>query len=429
MADHPSFSPGNRDMLTRPQPIGIFPFPAGLLLVPGSVSPCATAARDALMKGAQPDEWPEEWRFFALALAGDRAGALAALAAHGDDVAAYNRFVLSGDASAREVAHTSTDIDLRALANLAAFVQGAIDLPPSVASLDGELAAVVCLAQAAWHIERDEAAHAAEVLAAGVVGARAVSPVLAAQLQGQRAQLLPTAGAAIAAWRDAVQLADGTLLPNLRADLTLGLALVLHESAGTERQRLVEAVNWYQEALHTGITLEERAETYALVQNNLGLAYISMPMTSAGDKIRLAVAIQSFREALKVYTRDAHPDQWSSAMLNMANALQYLPSSHPQENLIEAVNGYEALLEVRNKAFDPVGYARLLANQANALAHLGMSTPAIEKLTEARKLLSWHGEDDAAAALLEQVERINATMMAGVGALEGGEPKITGGGA
>lgn len=411
-------------MLTRPQPIGIFPFPAGLLLLPDGVSPYATAARDVLMKGALPDEWPDEWRFFALALAGDRDAALAAVAAHGDDVAAYNRFVLSGDASALEAARTSTDVDVRALADLAAFVQGAIDLPPSVASLDGELAAVVRLAQAAWHIERDEAAHAADLLAAGITNAREVSPVLAAQLQGQRAQLLPTADVALAAWRDAVQLADGSLLPNLRADLALGLALVLHESAGAQRQRLVEAVHWYQEALRAGVTVEERAETYALVQNNLGLAYISMPMTSAGDKIRLAVAVQSFREALKVYTRDAHPDQWSSAMLNMANALQYLPSSHPQENLIEAINGYEALLEVRNKALDPVGYARLLANQANALAHLGMFSPAIEKLTEARKLLSWHGEDDAAAALLEQVERINATMAEGVGALEGGESSI-----
>ena len=101
-------------------------------------------------------------------------------------------------------------------------------------------------------------------------------------------------------------------------------------------------------------------------------------------------------------------------MLNMANALQYLPSSHPQENLIEAVNAYEELLAVRNKALDPVGHARLLANQANALAHLGMFAPAIEKLTEARKLLSWHGEDDAAAAILEQVERINAQMAEGV---------------
>lgn len=403
-------------MLTRPQPIGIFPFPAGLLLLPASDSPSVERARASLMQGAMPDEWPAEWRFFARALSDERDAALAALTAQDDDVAAYNRFVISGDAGALQSARRSARTEVRAMAELAAFVQGASDGAPSAAGLDGELAAVVHLAQAAWHLERDEPEPAAATLAVGIAAARAASPVLAAQLQAQRAQVLPSANEAIVAWRDALQLSAGARLPHLRADLSLNLALALHESAGAQRQRLVEAVNWYQEALHGGITLEDRPETYAQVQNNLGLAYISMPMTSAGDKIRLAVAVQSFREALKVYTRDAHPDEWSSAMLNMANALQYLPSSHPQENLIEAVNGYEALLEVRNKSLDPVGYARLLANQANALAHLGMFGPSIEKLTEARKLLSWHGEDDAAAALLEQVERINAQMAAGVGA-------------
>lgn len=414
-------------MLTRPQPIGIFPFPAGLLLLPASDAPSAAHARGALMQGAMPDEWPAEWRFFERALADDRHAALNALSSDDDAVAAYNRFVLAGDAEALQSASGSSNPEVRALAELAAFVQGASDHAPSAAGLTGELAAVVHLAQAAWHLEREESQPAAAILAIGITAARASSPVLAAQLQAQRAQVLPSANEAIGAWQEALHLASGAQLPNLRADLALNLALALHESAGAQRQRLVEAVNWYQEALHAGITLEDRPETYALVQNNLGLAYISMPMTSAGDKIRLAVAVQSFREALKVYTRDAHPDEWSSAMLNMANALQYLPSSHPQENLIEAVNGYEALLEVRNKALDPVGYARLLANQANALAHLGMFGPAIEKLTEARKLLSWHGEDDAAAALLEQVERINAQMAAGVGAdATGGELPIEG---
>ena len=403
-------------MLTRPQPIGIFPFPAGLLLLPETDAGCADAARASLLTGALPDEWPAEWRFFERALMGDRDGALAALGQSDTEVTAYNRFVVDGDAKALETARASGDGALAALAELAAFVQGAIETSPPMASLDGELAAVARLAQAAWHLEREELPQAAELLAEGTTHARTASPVLASQLAAQRAQVLPSADLAIAAWREAVALSEGALLPELRADLALNLALALHESAGAHRQRLVEAVNWYQEALHAGITIEARPETFAMVQNNLGLAYISMPMTSAGDKIRLAVAVQSFREALKVYTREAYPDQWSSAMLNMANALQYLPSSHPQENLIEAVNGYEALLEVRNKALDPVGYARLLANQANALAHLGMFGPSIEKLTEARKLLSWHGEDDAASALLEQVERINAQMAAGVGA-------------
>lgn len=406
-------------MLTRPQPIGILPFPAGLLLLTPSTAPNAASAREALMRGGTPADWPPEWDFVARALEGDRDGALAALDASpgvADGVASYNRFVLSGDMDALAAARACGDADVRALAEVAAFVQGAVDTPPPAHELDGELAAVARLAQGAWRMERDEAEQGAATLALGVESARASSPLLAAQLQSQRAQLLPTAPLAIDAWRDALQLAEGSELPNLRADLALGLALALHESADAQRQRLVEAVNWYEEALRAGITIESRAETFALVQNNLGLAYISMPMTSAGDKIRLAVAVQSFREALKVYTREAYEAQWSSAMLNMANALQYLPSSHPKENLIEAVNAYEELLSVRNKALDPVGYARLLANQANALAHLGMFAPSIEKLTEARKLLSWHGEDDSAAALLEQVERINAQMTAGVAA-------------
>lgn len=407
-------------MLSRPQPIGIFPFPAGLLLLPESASPLASRATASLMAGAIPGEWPEEWRFFERALQDDRDGAMRRLAEAGDDaVSAYNRFVLAGGDASRAV--TGGDGALRALGEVAAYVQGARDdLPAMGEELEGEFAAIAALAWSAWHLERAEVAQAAERLAAGVSAARQVSPVLAAQLQGQRAQLLaqePARGDdAIAAWRDAVQLASVARLPDLRADLFLGLALALHERASTARHLLVEAINMYQEALHAGITLEARPETYALVQNNLGLAYVAMPMSAAGDKIRLAVGVQSFREALKVYTRDAYPEQWSSAMLNMANALQYLPSSHPQENLIEAVNGYEALLEVRNKALDPVGYARLLANQANALAHLGMFGPAVEKLTEARKLLSWHGEDDAASALLEQMERINAQLAATAGA-------------
>jgi tetratricopeptide (TPR) repeat protein len=135
-----------------------------------------------------------------------------------------------------------------------------------------------------------------------------------------------------------------------------------------------------------------------------------MPMTDAGDKLRHAVAVQSFREALKVYTPETHLEAWTSTMLNMANALQYLPSARPEEHLIQAVETYEQLLEVRNKAMDPLGYARLLANQANALAHLGMFQPAVEKFTESHKLLHWHGEAELAATILEQLERINTQL-------------------
>ena len=99
--------------------------------------------------------------------------------------------------------------------------------------------------------------------------------------------------------------------------------------------------------------------------------------------------------------------QWASAMMNLANALQYAPSSHPRENLIQAVETYEEILPVRTRARDPVAYALVLFNQANALAHLGIFKPAIEKLAEASKLFSWHDQAEqfaAARALLDSIE-------------------------
>jgi len=127
----------------------------------------------------------------------------------------------------------------------------------------------------------------------------------------------------------------------------------------------------------------------------------------------MGVAVQSFREALEVFRRETHPEEWSSARLNLANALQYLPSSHPEENLIQAVEIYEELLGVRNPAVDPLGIARLLANQANALAHLGIFPPALAKLDEARRLFHGHGTPDLAASALEQAERIHERLAAG----------------
>jgi tetratricopeptide (TPR) repeat protein len=132
-----------------------------------------------------------------------------------------------------------------------------------------------------------------------------------------------------------------------------------------------------------------------------------MRMSEGGNQLRMAVAVQSFREALRICDREAAPDLWASIQLNLANSLQYLTSSHPEENLVQAVELYEELITQRKKAFDPVGYGRILTNQANALAHLGIFPPALEKLQEARKLFEWHEERELAASAMELVGQIH----------------------
>lgn len=398
----------------RPQPAGIFPFPAGLLILPAL--PCQeNEALGRVLAGDVATELPPEWSFFAAAVEKDLDRALALIGEGEDAISRYNRFVL------RPAPETYWDLkpilggDLGALLDLVAFSHGYIDEPPEEDSLDDELLALLLMVRASWRLEQEDPRGAIRVLENASAAARPASPLLAAQILGQLAELrrsTPGQGPAraIQDYRAALQLASGTSLDTLRAELWMNLGMCYQETANGQRGALLEAVKAYQEAVHASYTLERYPEMYALAQNNIALAYLSMPVSDAGDQLRMGIAIQALREALKVYGKETHPEMWASVQLNLANALQYLPSSHPQENLIQAVEIYEELLPFRNKAFDPLGYARLLANQANALAHLGIFTPALEKLTEAHKLFHWHNEPDAAVSILEMVDRINESI-------------------
>jgi hypothetical protein len=61
-------------MNLRPQPVGVFPLPAGLLLLPSATE--SEGALSALMRGDGSAVLPDEWRFYKLALDGDLDSAL-----------------------------------------------------------------------------------------------------------------------------------------------------------------------------------------------------------------------------------------------------------------------------------------------------------------------------------------------------------------
>ena len=195
--------------------------------------------------------------------------------------------------------------------------------------------------------------------------------------------------------------------PLHRAELFTQLGEALQELGGDgSRGPLVEAVKRYQEALQLGVTRESHPRWFARLQNNLGLAYLSIPAREASDQLRVGIAVQAFRWALEALDREREPGQWASVTMNLANALQYLPSSHPEENLARAVAAYDGVLAVRTAERDPVGHARALLNQANALGHLGAFEPALDKLAAAAAIFAEHG----CAAELAAVEELTAEM-------------------
>lgn len=395
----------------RPQPLGIFALPASYLLLPNWAG--ADAMQQALLQGQLPAVWPDELHFYELALAGDAAGAWQALQGDESPLAQYNRFVLQADparyAELHEQFSKSAQTELLALLDVVAYTLGYIDRPPAQSKLDGELLALVLLVQATAQLERNDTPAAILLLEAAIATAQAPSPVFAAQLNGTLAETIYNhygpAPEVFQHYQRATQTLKPTSLTVNYAEFMLNLGVCYQEIANGQRGSLLEAVRCYQQALRT-FTREQAPELYALAHNNLALAYLALPMLEASDQLRVGIAVQSLREALKVYDRATYPTMWTSAQLNLANALQYLPSSHPQENLAEAVQIYEDLLAVRDQQTDPIGYARLLANQGNALAHLGIFDHALPKLQEARTLfISYEqlAEAEALQSLLDEL--------------------------
>lgn len=397
-------------LAVRPQPLGIFALPAGYLVLPPSDKPAAGPALAALLRGEIPAEWPPEWQFYAHALAGEVTAALAALPPNTDLVTRYNRYVLAGAHADDLMLHTLLDGELACLQGVAAFTMGHRREPPPLAGATGEVRALVLVAHAAAAIEQGDIPAADRHFAEAIAAAAPVSPALAGQIALNRAELAMQHGgelALITRWlQQAIDYIPPESLSEVRARAAAQLGQLLQEHANGQRGPLQAAVRCYQEALRF-YRRETHPLEFAFIQNNLALAYLAMPMTEAGDRLRGAIAVQALRAALSVYDPDQHPHEWTSARLNLANALQYVHSARPAEHLLEAVAIYEDLLQRRDPAADPAGYARILANLGNALAHLGIFAEARERLLQAEQLFAQIGDEPAIMTVRELLANID----------------------
>ncbi|MDO5627061.1 MAG: tetratricopeptide repeat protein [Mobilicoccus sp.] len=384
-------------------PVGLFPFPAGLCVVDDTL-PGAQEVRDALLAGVLPEPWPESFAWLALAHDGEPARAAAALPSEGSrPIAAYNRYVLAGDLDT--AARADADAGLAALWDVVAYSTGERVTPPADdEALPGEVRAMIASALAGHAVQDRDIDRATTLLTGGADAAQEVSPVLAAALRAEAAGLRLEHGGdpreAVAALDAALAVLDPTELTTTRAEVHLHRGSARHELAAAGAVPLQYAVEDYHATLRL-VSKDSDPHTWANAQQGLATAHLTMPMSSANDRLRIGVAIQGLRAALEVFTRESAPRQWASTTLNLANALAYAPSAHPAENLAEAVELYSEILEVRSAATEPLGRARVLANLGTCLAHLGRFDDAQTRLEESRRLFSRAG-DEASAATVAQ---------------------------
>jgi tetratricopeptide (TPR) repeat protein len=157
--------------------------------------------------------------------------------------------------------------------------------------------------------------------------------------------------------------------PEEIAEARMNLGLVLQSLVPFHQAKLTDSLQYYQQALQV-FTPEAYPREYAILQNNIGIAYLSLPTNLEGGNLREGMAVQTFECALQYITLIDHPSEYAMLQNNLGNALQYASSTHPVENNWRAVQAYDEALKVRTAQDTPLEYANTIANKANVLGNL-----------------------------------------------------------
>ena len=267
--------------------------------------------------------------------------------------------------------------------------------------------------------------------------------LLAARIQARRAtalQSIPDSGTeylhqAHAGLETALITLSEQGRPEEVAEAEMNLGLVLQSLAGMHQAKLTDAIAAYQRAARF-FNREKYATEYAILHNNLATAYLSIPMTDERAKMREALAVQCFEDALKVVTLVDNPSEYAMLQNNLGNALQYVSSGHAVENNLRALDAYDEALKVRGKRETPLEYANTISNKANCLRNLPDDLERPESgnasnlkdahglYVEARNLFRQYGEPTKAKMLDEILEEMVAESGNGAAPAHGQETEF-----
>lgn len=171
------------------------------------------------------------------------------------------------------------------------------------------------------------------------------------------------------AYEDALPILQKLGTPEEVATVYMNLGLVLQSLVNYNLARMTDCINAYRIALKV-FTWKDFPHEYAILNNNIAIAYLSMPLPPVKEAMREVLAIQYLETALENINITDHPQEYAMLQNNLGNALQYLPNSRPIENNLRAITAYDEALKVRTHENTPIEYAKTICNKANALLNL-----------------------------------------------------------
>lgn len=205
------------------------------------------------------------------------------------------------------------------------------------------------------------------------------------------------------------------------AEGEMNLGLIHQWLAGSGRAKIQDAIQYYHRALRV-FTREAYPQEFAILHNNIATAYLALPVTDERARMREALAVQSFEEVLKVVNIVDHPSEYAMVQNNLGNALQYVSTSHVYENNLRALDAYDEALKVRNIRDTPIEYAKTIANKANVLRNLprdpvhpesgrrGVLQSARHLYEQAHEIFCRFGQADGAALIDESLAEVVAEL-------------------
>lgn len=153
------------------------------------------------------------------------------------------------------------------------------------------------------------------------------------------------------------------------AEVQMNLGIVLQSLAPYNLARITDSIQAYQQALRV-FTANEFPQKYAILYNNIAIAYLSIAENPEEKNIFEKLALQTFEEILQRINVLDYPQEYAMLQNNLGNVLQNLDNNHPIENSLRALAAYDQALIVRNSLDTPLEYASTIVNKANALVNL-----------------------------------------------------------
>ena len=180
----------------------------------------------------------------------------------------------------------------------------------------------------------------------------------------------------------AIEIYTGNELPEMAAQAQLKKGQLLQSWAQQGNSQFYRsAVQSYQEALKI-FTREDTPEIFADIHHQLGIIYADIPDEVKKKGIWASVAVSSFNEALSFYNKVDFPYEFAKICNNMGLAYTKFPKALKSDNFDKALAWYREALDIFTAVDFPAERSAALLNYVDASWFAGNNEEDNEKRFE-----------------------------------------------